>query len=66
MNTHEVLPTLKQIIKSAPDVPFSQYYQQYICDVQDQAIEYEIDSLNNADILSLDALISKLFSEIKK
>lgn len=61
-----MLNNVKQLIYSIQDnnVPFSQYYQQYISDVQDQAIQYEVDQLKDADILSLERLIDKMYKEM--
>jgi uncharacterized protein YprB with RNaseH-like and TPR domain len=59
-----MLDTVKQLISSTPDIPFSQYYQQYINDIQDQSLGFEVDDLNKADILSLDRLITKLYKEM--
>ena len=61
-----MLTNVKQLIYSIQDnnVPFSQYYQQYIFDVQEQSIQYEVDQLKNADILSLERLIDKMYKEM--
>ena len=61
-----MLNNVKQLIYSIQDndVPFSQYYQQYIFDVQEQSIQYEVDQLKNADILSLERLIDKMYKEM--
>ncbi len=59
-----MLDNVKQLISSIPDIPFSQYYQQYINDIQDQSLGFEVDDLNKADILSLDRLITKLYKEM--
>lgn len=63
-----MLNNVKQLIYSIQDndVPFSQYYQQYIFDVQEQSIQYEVDQLKNVDILSLERLIDKMYKEILK
>ena len=61
-----MLNNVKHLIYSIQDndVPFSQYYQQYIFDVQEQSIQYEVDQLKNADILSLERLIDKMYKEM--
>lgn len=61
-----MLDNIKQLISSTPDIPFSQYYQQYINDIQDQSLGYEVEDLNKADLLSLDRLINKLYKEMRK
>lgn len=61
-----MLTNVKQLIYSIQDndIPFSQYYQQYISDIQEQAIQYEVDQIKNADILSLERLIDKMYKEM--
>ena len=45
-------------------MPFDEFYQRYIFDVQDQNIEAEVHSLNTTDILTIDRLIDKLHREL--
>ena len=59
-----MLNTVKSIIEELPDMPFDEYYQRYIFDVQDQNIEAEVSSLNTTDILTIDRLIDKLHKEL--
>lgn len=59
-----MLDTVKSIIEELPDMPFDEYYQRYIFDVQDQNIETEVSSLNTTDILTIDRLIDKLHREL--
>lgn len=59
-----MLNTVKSIIEELPDIPFDEYYQRYIFDVQDQNIEAEVSSLNTTDILTIDKLIDKLHKEL--
>lgn len=63
-----MLTNVKQLIYSIQDndVSFSQYYQQYINDIQEQSLGFEVDELSKADILSLDRLINKLYKEMRK
>lgn len=59
-----MLDTVKQLISSTSDIPFSQYYQQYINDIQDQSLGFEVSRLKKADVLFLDKLITKLYKEM--
>ena len=60
-----MLETIKQLIASTPNIPFSEYYQKYINDVQDYTLGQEVKDLRNADILSIDRLIAKLMKEVE-
>ena len=55
-----MLDTVKKYIKELPDVSFDEFYQGYICDVQDQNVMAEIDSIKVGEILSLKQLITQL------
>ena len=59
-----MLSTVKTYIQELPDIPFEDYYQNYIFDVQDRNIEMEVYSIKTNDILSLDRLIAKLHKEL--
>ena len=61
-----MLETVKQHIREVPDTPFAVYYQNYICEVQDQNIVSEISSVKTADITSLNKLIARLNMELDK
>lgn len=60
-----MLETVKTYIDELPDIPFDQYYQNYVCRVQDQNIKIEIDSLKSDDILSLEQILARLHKEIR-
>ena len=60
-----MLETVKTYIDELPDIPFDQYYQNYVCRVQDQNIKIEIDSLKSDDILSLEQILARLRKEIR-
>ncbi len=60
-----MLATVKTYIDELPDIPFDQYYQDYVCRVQDQNIRIEIDSLKSDDILSLEQILARLHKEIR-
>lgn len=59
-----MLHTIKTYIKETPDIPFDEYYQRYIFNVQDMNIDSEIASIKTNDIISLDRLIAKLHKEL--
>lgn len=59
-----MLNTIKTYIKETPDIPFDEYYQRYIFNVQDMNIDSEIASIKTNDIISLDRLIAKLHKEL--
>ena len=61
-----MLETVKQHIREVPDISFSDYYQNYICEVQDQNIVAEISSVKTADITSLNKLIARLNMELDR
>lgn len=55
-----MLESVKDIIAELPDTPFWEYYQDYICEVQDQNIKAEIENLKTDEITSITKLISRL------
>ena len=55
-----MLETVKTYIKEIPDVPFGEFYQRYICYVQDMNIQAEINSIKPDDIISLNKLLTGL------
>ena len=59
-----ILPTVRHLIDTVPDIPFSQYYQQYIFDVQDQTIQYELDDLSNSNVINIARLIDSIYKEM--
>ena len=59
-----MLDSVKTYIKNTPDTDFAEYYQRYICSIQDQNIVAEVNSVKTDDILSLDRLIAKLHKEL--
>ena len=61
---YDMLETIKQLINNNPDTSFTEYYQQYVTEVQDRSLDVEVNRLKNADILSLDKLLSKLYKEL--
>ena len=59
-----MLNTVKSYIEDLPDMPFDEYYQRYIFEVQDQNIKAEVGSVKLGDVLSVDKLIAKLYNEL--
>lgn len=59
-----MLDTIKQYIDTLPDIPFSEYYQGYICKVQDYTLDQELKLLENSDALSIDKLVDKIVKEL--
>ena len=55
-----MLESVKNIIAELPDIPFWEYYQNYICEVQDLNIKAEIENLKTDEITSITKLISRL------
>ena len=60
-----MLETVKTYIAELPDTPFEVFYQEYICDVQDQNIQMEINSIQTDEILSVNKLLDKLHKVIR-
>lgn len=61
---YDMLETIKHLINISPDISFTEYYQQYVMEVQDRSLDVEVNRLKNTDILSLDRLLSKLNKEL--
>ena len=62
-----MLRIIRKAIDSIPDVPFNQYYVNYIAEVQDRNIELEIKSLirtNVLDPLSLSSIIQNTYEKL--
>ncbi len=59
-----MLSTVKSYILGLEDIPFYDYYQEYIFYVQDVNIETEVRSIKPNDVISLDKLIAKLHREL--
>ena len=59
-----MLETIKSYINGIPDIPFEDYYQNYICEVQDRNIESEIEFVQSDDILTMSALLTRLHKEL--
>ena len=55
-----MLDSIKTMIKELPELPFDVFYQEYICDVQDQNVQAEIATVQTDEIISLNKLIDKL------
>lgn len=59
-----MLETVKQHVHDTSYAPFPEYYEKYICEVQDMNILAEVNSVKATDILSLDKLICKLHNQL--
>lgn len=55
-----MLETVKATIKELPDISFGEFYQNYICDIQDQNILVEVQGIKTEDIITIEKLIAKL------
>lgn len=55
-----MLETVKSYIKEIPDISFGEFYQNYICDVQDQNILIEVQGAKTEDIITIEKLIDRL------
>ena len=55
-----MLETIKTFIKETPDISFDEFYQDYICDVQDQNVRAEIDTVQTDEIITLEKLLDRL------
>lgn len=55
-----MLDVIKTYIDADQDVPFDEFYQRYICYVQDMNIQAEINNMKSDDIISLNKLIGRL------
>jgi hypothetical protein len=55
-----MLETVKEYIKSLPNITFNNYYKQYMLDVQDRNLEAEFKQIENShrtDIKFMDKLV---------
>lgn len=59
-----MLDSIKRYIKELPDLEFGEFYQRYICDVQDENLLVEVGSVKTDDIISLNKLIEKLHKSL--
>lgn len=59
-----MLNTVKSYIDELPDMPFGEFYQRYIFEVQDQNIVVEVNGVTLTDVLSVDKFIAKLYKEL--
>ena len=55
-----MLETIKSYIRDTEDIPFGEFYQDYICRVQDQNVAAEMNGVKTDDIVSVKKLIEKL------
>ena len=55
-----MLETVKQYIKDIPDIDFDIFYQDYICEVQDQNVWAEIKNIKTEEIITLQRLLDQL------
>ena len=55
-----MLNTVKSYISELSDISFADFYQKYICEVQDQNILMEIRSIKSPDIDDVKVLLAKL------
>ena len=65
--TNTLLETVKQRISSLPAKSFKAFYKAYLYEMQDRAIDQEMNYLvnyNQLDILSLDRLIQDYVSKM--
>lgn len=60
-----MLDTIKQYINTLPNIPFSEYYQGYICRIQDHSLELETSDLKKFDVSSINKLIHRLHQELE-
>lgn len=59
-----MLETVKQYVNEPLTISFPEYYERYICQVQDINIVTEVSSVKATDILSLEKLITKLHNQL--
>lgn len=55
-----MLETIKTYINELPDIPFDTFYQEYICNIQDQNVQAEINNIKADEIVSLTKLLDSL------
>ena len=59
-----MLETVKQLVNDDSYISFPEYYENYICEIQDMNILAEVSSVKATDILSLEKLITKLHNQL--
>jgi len=55
-----MLATIKSYIAELPDIPFDEFYQRYICYVQDMNVQTELKGVQTDEIISLNKLLMRL------
>ena len=55
-----MLESIKTCIEELPEVSFGEFYQNYICEVQDLNVMAEIGSIKPSDMYDLGNLLAKL------
>lgn len=55
-----MLDTIKAYIKEIPNVPFDEFYQRYICYVQDTNVQSEINNIQSDEVMSLNKILKRL------
>lgn len=58
-----MLNTVWEYIHTLPDIPFEDFYQNYIFRVQDMSISIEVDKMTSDDIVSLKKILTALKSQ---
>lgn len=61
-----MLNTVKKLIADAPCITFEQYFQNYVMQVQDSAINEEVSFLLRNNFLSSNAVIKLINREIDR
>lgn len=63
-----MLETVLESIETLPDIPFGEFYNNYIMGVQDENIKYEMSYLmryNNLNIKSMQCLINNVYRSLE-
>lgn len=55
-----MLKTVKSYIREMPEISFSDFYQEYICKIQDENINVEISSIDSGELADLKNMIRQL------
>lgn len=55
-----MLETIKNYISDTNNVPFDEFYQGYICDIQDQNVINELKGIQTEEIITITKLIERL------
>ena len=55
-----MLTTIKTYMDELPELTFGEFYQNYICAVQDMNVQAEVKGINTDEILSLNSILNKL------